>query len=513
MKATRIFVLRRPRDGRVDTDVAIRRRMPVRDVPIRYNLRATGSAIAAAALVVLGVQCGGMQRATPDDGGALDGGAIEAGPSDATPHDAAPVDAGPTDAGPDALADAGFDAVCGPPPPPYEAGAPIAVRGSVLGENGGPVYGAVAVTVEGQTTMAAADGSFSFAAVTPPYDLLLAYSEGVASGSSMNMAFLGLTRPDPTLVLPTSYDTAPATYLADVWVTVTQAGATWLPGPSQFGLTGIHVDSPSSTPVVGAEIAGGGPTDDEATWGDTPTTTGTLWGFGGSLLPTGGVASFDAVGSQAVTLDAGEMEDVTLAIAPGTFTATSLSGSLTVPAGCTAPSVDLVMNGWSDFPDQPSADAGTFRYGTLAGPFTWSLAAQCTMPAGVCGVTRGPLTGTEDVPITIPTPQTALVTPPSDGVLLAACPDFAWTPTPSSAYLVTYAPRSSAAPTYMVVTTKTSFRSPFPMPSGAWGWGIQQVSGYATSDDVTASFPAAVGILPYLSPNECSPHADTFTVQ
>lgn len=458
-------------------------------------------------VAALGASCGGVQSAP----------AADAGPDvatilrDATAPDAPATDAAdaadggadavvhPDDASPDAAPDAPPDVVCGPPPAAYEAGAPMTVAGTVLGQNNGPLYGTATVTIEGQTATTTASGAFSLAGITPPYDLLISYT-------GTEVAYLGLTRSDPTLVLPTAYDSTNVTSEASLWVTVTRDGGAWVPGPSQFGFTGLQVDEPSPDSVVSGEVAAGGPTGLTAQWGGAPTTSATLWAFGGTSLPTGGPASFDAVGSKPMTLDAGQGEqtpdDVSLGIAPGTFTPTSLSGTLGVPAACAAPSVEVSMDGWSIFMDKPAADAGSFRYGTLAGPFTWSVIAQCAVPSGTCSVTRSALTGDETLPITLPTPQTFLTTPPADGEVLAACPDFAWTPTPDSAYLVTLGPLSGTNVTYLVVTTGTSFRAPFPFPSGPWIWSVSQLAGYASADDVTASFASANDILPYGETNQ-----------
>jgi hypothetical protein len=422
---------------------------------------------------------------------------------DATTSDTVVPDVGTDADGSLPPSDAGLDALpeCGPAPI-QEAGAPMTVSGMVLSSNDVPLP-ELGVTIQGQTTTTAADGTFSLAGVTPPYDLVI---DDV--GLEAHFAYLGLTRTDPVLITDIFSGTSGH---ASVDGTMTLGGVPWMATTmSQFGGVVLDMTSAPNGDISSSPIYSGSVFQTYPDWTGTQPASGTLWGFAGTTLPSGGVASFDAVGTLPVTVDAGAMiTGLDLAIAPGAFPATKLSGTLALPPGC-FPSATLQLDGDSLSVDYPAADAGAFSYATFSGAVTWNLGVQCSFPIGSCIVTRSGLIGSEVLSIQVPTPQTTPIAPASTGFVNPACVDFAWTATPGAVYSVRL---SMSGPTYTIFTAGTSFRLPFVLPTGAYNWTLNQGAGFASLDDATASYAAGAQLLDVTvsNVNSCS-EQDGFSV-
>lgn len=83
----------------------------------------------------------------------------------------------------------------------------ITVAGKVVGTNNLPVNG-VPVVISGRpSVITAADGTFSVAGVTAPYDATV-----VNATTKRSIVYKGLTRPDPTLLLVGSIPAPPERY-------------------------------------------------------------------------------------------------------------------------------------------------------------------------------------------------------------------------------------------------------------------------------------------------------------
>jgi hypothetical protein len=256
-----------------------------------------------------------------------------ANPSSPDAGDASVID-GPSSDAPSTSSDAA-EASTGCPPSPvvYDAGAPITVHGTVYSQGGGAAV--VQVTIQGKTSTTAGDGTFSIAGVTPPYDVVM---DDLTFNN--HTAYLGLTRSDPSL-LANALPVASAKYAQQVSGSVTVGGAVVDAGASQ--LVGAAMDLVSgSDEHVGGELQstfllGGG-------WSAGPLATATLEGFTANLLPTGGPQAFTAQGTQVLTLDGGAtITGVDIAVSPGGLSATTLSGTLTLPSGNVNPTIALSL--------------------------------------------------------------------------------------------------------------------------------------------------------------------------
>lgn len=280
--------------------------------------------------------------------------------------------------------------------------------------------------------------------------------------------------------------------------TVTMAGTTVDAGQQQFistlmDLTGAPFGSLYAyTPSTSATFI------DFGGWIGTPTAVATVWGFEGNYLPTGGIASIVATGSQTVTLDGGGIIDVDLSISPANLPLTTMTGSVTTPSACNFLAIDLSLGrdlrSAVAFADILPGDAGAFAYGTFTSPLVWGLSANCGAPTGngSCSVTRSALAGSENLMLTIPAPTTSIVAPADGATVPGTCADFSWTPAPTSVYLFTVA---GATTSYTIVLDRTSFRLPFVLPRGPYTWTVAQIAPVVAGVDAVTGSRAAELIL------------------
>jgi hypothetical protein len=430
------------------------------------------------------------------------GGACGSSANPASPDagDASVVD-GPSSDAPSTTPDAA-EASTGCPPSPvvYDGGAPITVHGTVYSQGGGAA--AVQVTVQGKTVTSAADGTFTIAGVTPPYDVVM---DDLTFNN--HTAYLGLTRPDPSL-LANALPAASAKYAQQVSGSVTVGGAVVDAGASQLVGAAIDLVSGSDEHVGGqlqsTFLLGGG-------WSAGPLATATLEGFTANLLPTGGPQAFTAQGTQVLTLDGGAaITGVDIAASAAGLSATSLSGTLTLPSGNVNPTITLSLGHGGQtavtLPADALGDAGgslPFSYGTFASPLTWSITASANYTAtqtysGLCGVVQVGLAGSEHLDLTIPTTKT-FVTPPNGASVDPACADFSWNPTPGAVYVfVVFGGDQGDAgfgePLYLVVTGGSAMRMPWTLAAGSNNWSVVEIQAVGTIDDVAASFAAGTVI-------------------
>ena len=435
--------------------------------------------------------------------------AAETGGRDASDLDVTTNEGG-AEGGLDSPVEAAPDAGCAPTPRLHEAGAPITVGGTVFTSDGYPFI--VNVTIEGHTTTSADDGTFSIAGVTPPYDVRMD-----DPGLKYTETYLGLTRPDPSLVLSTvEGNSAPMFRRQVVAGTLTLGGVAIDAGAAQLAGTLIDTSSAPNGNVIGfAQTTGS--FQEVAVWTASPTAQATLWGYEANVLPTGGVASFTAVGSQTFTLDGGaDLTGVNLAIAPANVTATSLSGSVTMPVGCTGLTAGMSMGrglqeGIYLGTDTVPADAGSFAYGTFSSPLTWTLQVSCSVNLESCGLVRAGLVGNENLTLDIPSPVSVVVTPILNTSVPHGCEQFSWTPTPNSIYVASIQ-GSGGSPNYTVVLDGTSFLSPYAIPPGTYMWSLYQIAPVASIDALAASY-AAGSVISTNGPGADHAGCTTFFIQ
>lgn len=461
--------------------------------------RATGAAVSGCMLVVavsLGA-CGSNDLA-PADAGA------DASIDAAAGQDAPAADGAPPDAFGDVLgsADGAWDAApgdasgpaCPPPPPGYDAGAPITVSGTVYAAyDGAPVI--VTVTIEGHTTTSATDGTFTIAGVTPPYDALLDDNAG------NHTAYLGLTRVDPKLLSMRANPAQPAHY-QEIQGVLTSGGATVDAGPQQIAgavldLSGVGQGQVSGSLAEAFSVQG--------QWGASPTASGTLWGFTADAVPGGGTTAFTAIGSIPVVLDGGvPVTGVTVPVGSAGAAATTLSGTVTgsFESGSLIAYLHLgrgIQGGAQVFMDDSQAlGTGSFSYGTFAGPLTWALSVGGLVVhdnyASQCAVVRASLAGNETLTMQVPATTTSVTQPPTSGTVPGACVDFDWSTTPRSVYVASLRSSTLGGPYYAIVTDRGSFRAPYPVPSDYYVWDVYEFPQQAGVDAVTASFASTLAV-------------------
>src|SRR5208337_3264123 len=108
-------------------------------------------------------------------------------------------------------------------------------------------------------------------------------------------------------------------------------------------------------------------------WSAGPLATATVEGFTANLLPTGGPQAFTAQGTQVLTLDGGApITGLDVAASAAGLSATTLSGTLTLPSGDLDPTIALSLGHGGQtavtLPADALGDAGgslPFSYGTF----------------------------------------------------------------------------------------------------------------------------------------------------
>jgi hypothetical protein len=437
--------------------------------------------------------CGGVAvTSTPHDGGSPaadaasddagdtgDATVIDAGQPDISAPDTGSSDAQAIDAPLDAPADAAL-AWC-PAASAGDAAAPITVSGHILTFLGYPCPGSV--TIQGMTATSAPDGSFSLAGVVPPYDAVVSCQQEID-------AYIGVTRTDPTL-LSTRWGLTPSTSDATVSGSLSPADA--------GALTGAFLDMSAAASGVAAGSTGG--LDVTGVWNAAAPAPATLWGFAATQLPSGGIGKVTAIGSQTMTLTNGvNPQGVVLTMSPAGSAATTLSGTLALPAGYAIHSIDVALGKGDNTGlfvyDTPAADAGSFAYGTFASPLTWAVVASALQQPGqqqLSVVFRTGLSGSETLPLVFPSCSTIPLTPPN-GTTTTACATLSWSATPSSVYVVNIIGGPSGVFQYQLVTDRSSLALPFVLPSGQYSFTVRQIADVASIDALTGSFGAAAVI-------------------
>jgi hypothetical protein len=412
----------------------------------------------------------------PADGGA------EVGTMDA-PEEPSPPDSG----APDAPGDSPIDASdSGPPCAVHgDSAAPITVHGGVVSVfTGLPTM--VKVTIGSQTTTTAADGSFTIPCVVPPYDVTI---DDV--GADRHQTFVGLTRPDPSLAIFSTETPEPTYPQQQISGALTIGGSTIDAGMSNAFMV-----------IMDGQLDLGdthGSTFDFITYLPTPPPLAlTLYGFTYTPSATGGLASIDAFGTEPVTAN-GHAISVGIPLAASNVVASTLSGTLSLPAGATTPKAWLYLGNGVTFPVATDTPGSTFSYATFQSPLHWILMAGATLPDGSqCDTYLPGLAGSENLSVVVPSGST--VTSPSSATFNPATQDFAWSHVPGTVHLVSII-GYSASPAYFVVTDRDSVRLPFTLASGMkWNWSVQTIAPAASIDAITASTKALQVLSPVWAP-------------
>ncbi|MBO1438416.1 hypothetical protein [Meiothermus sp. CFH 77666] len=193
-----------------------------------------------------------------------------------------------------------------------------------------------------------AEGRFSLSGVRPPYDLT------VRPAATQEHTFLGLSRPDPLLLLFTSQGGAPAEQTASLSGTLlpqSGSGITF-PNPSNTGVQ-VVFGAPQARLTqfvppgynLQALFPGQGPAYTLSTaWNGTGSVQGRVYAlqWRHAAGAPGTPEAFLAYGSRVVSLDPGESVSLNVGVAP--ISTGALSVNLTNPSGLTLRSRQLYVN-------------------------------------------------------------------------------------------------------------------------------------------------------------------------
>jgi len=218
--------------------------------------------------------------------------------------------------------------------------AQLTVTGTIAGARSGVTVGLVENGAYVSSTTSDGSGNFSFTAVTPPYDVYAVAATGTTLlGFTGCNYYAGLTRPDPTIIAPSS---TPLSILK-------LRGSTSVAGNFSDGYTNEMVlwTVDNTTNAASAQsYASGGWSLTAGALGTTSgsTTAGTLYGLQWNSGTSGAPNANYRFGTEAVTLTTGTAYTGASIPATAVTTTASLTGTVTPPAGYGTPSVTLSLN-------------------------------------------------------------------------------------------------------------------------------------------------------------------------
>jgi hypothetical protein len=354
----------------------------------------------------------------------------------------------------------------------------------------------VSVFIGAQSTVTDANGHFSIANVTPPYDLTVLATVtspgGPAKGASL---FKGLTRTDPVIILalyPTSTDN-----MGTLTGTVTGGDA-----PGTFGVNTVvsWVSTPAPLAFANPRLEiNSSPYSLDVTWDVALSSiTGNMHVLQWEHDCCGRPKSYTgyAVKTGVAVAAGGTTNNVNLAMsAPGTL---SVGGSVTVPSGVTLGTAPLRSAALS-FDDTAQIDLGfdgssgtsfSYLYPNITGATAVVSASGYSasgdlMEAKVSGIALG----TTNVSIALPSPI-SVITPADSATSIGTDVDFSWTAfSGGNVVYIFEAIGPLGQPSYQVFTTATSTRIPdlsaqgMGLPSAAaYSWSVIAVAPHASVD-------------------------------
>jgi hypothetical protein len=236
----------------------------------------------------------------------------------------------------------------------------ITVNGTVTDEYGAIAAGETVLITSGtsfsQSTISSATGTFSVPSVPTPYDATV-----LDSGGKIIVKYLGLTRPDPTLM-----DLVVAATPLSASIAGQLSGGTF-PQTSGYS-TGLFFASPQTNLGNGdISVPTSGAYSGSVAWEGPSTTTGTLYAL--QVHTVAGLPADYSYGTLPNVLlqNLGSLTGQNIALSP--VTAGTLSGTVTVPAGFTlgskgayfVPGTGALLQAFSD-----SSATTSFSYVTPA---------------------------------------------------------------------------------------------------------------------------------------------------
>jgi len=361
-------------------------------------------------------------------------------------------------------------------PPPT-----ITVAGTVVNTAGSGVNGAT-VAIGAQHTTTDASGAFSLPGVTAPYDAMVIVPFGSRNAVTV---FKGLTRTDPKLFAILVPGTAPHNG------TVSGGVSGGDPLPAATDNTAVAWGSPEVTDSQ----TFGTTWSMSFEWAGPAATTGNVHAL--QWAPTTGIpTAYKGYGVTTGVAVASGGNTTGVAVAMSVPAASTIGGSVTVPAGLTLTSKSLTV----DFADGASFDVGTET--TAATSFNYpvptginSTASVSAAAAGTASQSttrlRGIAAGSTGNAVTLLAPAVQS-TPVVNATGVSTSTDFTWTPLTGGLHIVLISSGASAtAPIYVLMTTGTSGRIPdlsslgVVLPAAtAYQWAIIALGPWSSIDDV-----------------------------
>jgi hypothetical protein len=374
----------------------------------------------------------------------------------------------------------------------------VTLTGTVIDSNSVPLSGQTVIITSGTFTKNAVSdstGSFSVANVPTPYDATV-----IDTGGESVVAYVGLTRADPTLTDLANTTTSQMATLSGVFT-----GGTF---PEIAGIaTQLVFVSPQVTYSF-SDLGDGtfSSTSNPIQWLGPSTTTGSLYALqvhAVADLP----ADFPGYGSLGpISLQNGEsLTGQTMALAP--VTAGNISGTISAPTGYPVtqkiaglmPAPGVLLGFLSD-----SSASASFTYTTPSVPDTsifFEVAAQGVAEDGTV-LKKSLSANASGLTLTIPPPPMQSL-PVSGASTVTAATSFSWTSYPG--YFIFLVSPVGTGPTFAVITAATTATIPdtsaagIPLPaSTAYTWQTYAL-GPSTSVDAAA---ASGGLLTALQISE-----------
>lgn len=382
----------------------------------------------------------------------------------------------------------------------------ITVTGTIRGNRSGVKVGLVGK----QSVTSGAGGVFTFADVTPPYDMYT-FADGGVITTPIPTVFLfrGLTRADPVVSAPAPF-TLPGRILPCIRLQCPSAS-----------VSGKRTGSTNTDPMVFAWTGAGSFSDGvlnadgtysgTVTW-DSGTNSGALHALQLTRRASGAPNTFLGYAKSAdnIPLMTGTDTTINLGFAPVNSTG-SLTGTINAPAGYPGPSISLLQQFgvrqaalWTS--DTTTTVDATFPLIAAAGGT--SLFASTSLDGGTSTFVQ-PLTAT--VAVNFAMPAAAVLNLPVDAATgVTTATHFTWTSAPSTINEVNITTSTAA---YKIFTTASDVTIPtvpeLAMPANQpFSWRVVAYGPNASMDEAAASNELEpVSSVDYQGPA----HAQTFS--
>lgn len=371
-------------------------------------------------------------------------------------------------------------------PPPT-----ITVAGKVMDSGKNGVSGAT-VAIGSQHTTTDGTGAFSISGVTAPYDAVLIVPAGSRNAA---IVYKGLTRADPTLLNLAVSGNPPNSGT----VTGSVSGGDALPAASDN--TAVAWGSPE---VVRFASFTSNPWSLSFKWAGPAATTGNVHAL--QWTPTTGIpTAYKGYGVHTGVAVANGGTTNSVAIAMTAPVASTVSGSVTVPAGLTlaAKSLSIAFDDGATFGvGSENSSATSFNYPVPSGiSSTATVSAQGAITGVAASITAvsGIAAGATNATVSLLSPAVQS-TPVNNATGVSTTTDFTWTQLSGAVHVVIIGSSASAtAPAYYIISTGSTGRIPdlgalgVVLPAAtAYGWQILALGPWASID----AFASGTVILP-----------------